>query len=137
VADLTTQDQEVEPREDFKLWEQELRQGKEGKNTKKIGFVEAFLMILIAVTADIIDIALKFIGLSDFGLMDIPLTAMFQLWFVLKGAKWAWELGGNLVEFIPYLDALPFRTAGIIIAIRITNNPKAQGAAKFLTGGFK
>jgi len=100
--------------------------GEEGVKTKKIGFAEAFIMVTIAVIVDLIDIALKFFGLSDFGVIDIPITMLFQLWFVLKGAKWAWELSGNLIEFIPYLDTLPFRTVGIIIAIRITNNPKSQ-----------
>lgn len=109
----------------------------EEEREKKIGLIEGFFMFAIVIIADIIDIVLKFVLLSDFGVIDIPVTFIIQLWLTMKGARWAWALAGNLVEFIPYIDTLPIRTATLIVAVYLTNHPGEGRAAKFLTGSFK
>lgn len=93
----------------------------ETNDEKEISIVEAALMLLVVVPADIID----FFVPSDFWILDVPITAIMTFWFLIKGARWEWELAGNLIEFIPIVDTLPIRTAMLIVAIYLTNHPPA------------
>jgi len=104
---------------------------------KKISLPEIIIMVMIVGGADLFDV---FVGLAAavpvigqillFGnwFVDIFVLAITQFWFIMKGGigfgKQATALAGNLIEFIPFLDILPIRTAALIIAIYMINHPK-------------
>ena len=98
---------------------------------KKISLPEAILMVTIAVVADILELILVAVG-GDWGFIDTPVLLIIQFWLFMKGARWAWALTGNLLEFIPFLTALPIRTVTLLITIYITNHPNKTGLVGIL-----
>lgn len=106
---------------------------------KKISLPEIIIMMMIVVGADLFDVfsglaaAIPVIGqiLIIFNwLIDFVVFAIVQFWLIIRGGigfrKQAIALTGNLIEFIPLLDILPFRTATLLIAIYMINHPKAM-----------
>ncbi len=113
---------------------------------KKIGLPEAILMFFVVAFADIFDVA-TMISLAVLVLgeilvvlnwfVDIAVLAIIWIWLIMKG-----EIGtriivmsliGSLTEFIPLLDALPIRTAVLLLTIYMINHPKVADAAAKLT----
>lgn len=96
----------------------------------KVSLVEGIIMVMITLTADIIEIILTFFALNPLSVViDVPTTAIIQFWLWMKGAKGTWALAGNLIEFIPYLDFLPIRSVTLLITIYLTNHPKTAAVA--------
>lgn len=96
----------------------------------KISLVEGIVMLMITLTADIIEIILTFFALNPLSVViDVPTTAIIQFWLWMKGAKGTWALAGNLIEFIPYLDFLPIRTVTLLITIYLSNHQKTAAVA--------
>lgn len=96
----------------------------------KISLVEGIVMLMITLTADLIEFILTFFALNPLSIIiDVPTTAIIQFWLWMKGAKGTWALAGNLIEFIPYLDFLPIRTATLLVTIWVTNHQKAANLA--------
>ena len=104
---------------------------------KKISLPEIIIMLMIVGGADLFDIFVGFaaavpvIGqiLIFFNwFVYIFILAVVQFWLIMRGGigfrKQATALTGNLIEFIPLLDVLPIRTATLLIAIYMINNPK-------------
>lgn len=104
---------------------------------KKISLPEIIIMVMIVAGADLFDVfvdlaaAVPVIGqILLFGnwFVDIFVFVIVQFWLIMKGGigfrKQATVLVGNLVEMIPFLDVLPIRTAALLAAIYMINNPK-------------
>lgn len=112
---------------------------------KKISLPEIIIMVLIVAGADFFDLfsglaaAIPIIGQILVFLnwvVDFIVLAVVQIWLIMKGGigfkKQAVSLAGNLAEFIPLLDILPFRTVTLLIAIYMINHPEIIEKA---TGG--
>lgn len=96
----------------------------------KISLVEGIIMVMITLTADIIEILLTFFALNPLSvIIDVPTIAIIQFWLWMKGSKGTWALAGNLIEFIPYLDFLPIRTTTLLITIYLSNHEKTAKVA--------
>lgn len=104
-------------------------------SSPKISLVEAMFMLMLVVPADLLEIFAAFaaavpvlgkIVLVAAGFTDLLVLSVIQFWLIMKKAKWGWSLAGNLIECVPFLDVLPFRTACLIATIILTNNPKAK-----------
>ena len=104
---------------------------------KKISLVETILLVLFVGMADIIEIILVCFALDDFWLSDIITGGAVGFYFLIKGAKGEWILGGWIAEAIPYIGALPIKSIALWIAIYITNHPKIAKVAQVVqvTGG--
>lgn len=101
----------------------------------KISLVEGIIMVMITLTADIIEIILTFFALNPLSIViDVPVTFIIQFWLWMKGSKWAWALAGNLIEFIPYVDFLPIRTVTLLITIYLSNHQKVAKLAAIKSG---
>ncbi len=96
----------------------------------KITLVEGIIMVMITLSADLIEVILTFFGLNPLSIViDVPVTFIIQFWLMMKGSKWTWALAGNLIEFIPYLDFLPIRTGTLLITIYLSNHQKVTKLA--------
>lgn len=105
----------------------------------KISLVEGILMLMIVIPVDILEVIVALISLIPV-IGQIALVVMWfadpivlfiiQFWLIMKGLKGLWALAGNLLEFIPYVDALPLRTIGLIITIYLANRPGIAQIAK-------
>ena len=100
-------------------------------------------MILMTLTADVLELFIMFMGvipiitpiaLGISYLINTFVLAVILLWFIIKKEKGLWNVAGWLLEYIPYLNALPIRTGTCIVAIYLANHPKIK---KIATGKFK
>ena len=106
-----------------------IKTGPEGSGLKqvKISLVEGVIMLLIVLPADLIfDPLLGLIpGINLVGiLIDIPLVFIINFWLLMRGVPFGrtlWTLIGGLIEFIPYVDLLPIRTATLLVTIYLVN----------------
>lgn len=79
---------------------------------------------LFFVIPDLIEIALIFFGLDDFGIVDIYSFFTSQIYLYLKGVKPTYALITNCLELIPYIGWLPMRTVGFSITVFVDRHPK-------------
>lgn len=101
----------------------------------KISLVEGIIMVMITLSADLIELILTLFGLNPLSIViDVPVTFIIQFWLMMRGSKWTWALAGNLIEFIPYLDFLPIRTVTLLVTIYLSNHQKVAKAATFGLG---
>ena len=96
------------------------------EDQKKVSLPEAIMLILYIGGLDLVGLLLIFIGLDDFGIIDILSFPVTQFYFRIKGIKATTDLVGNLIELIPYVGALPIRTITLISTIYIANHPKLE-----------
>lgn len=102
------------------------------KNSK-IGIVDSVIMILLCASSDAAE------ALADLGIVlpvigpVLPLIAWFYgfiisafmlFWLTMKGVSTRWFLGGTGLELIPFVNALPARTAAIVATIAEENLPE-------------
>ncbi len=106
--------------------------GSESKPTNTFSYAEICFLSMFAIIADLVN--------------TIPVVNIFcaivtlfitQIYFVLKGVKWGYNLAMELVEFIPVVSILPAVTAGIVITIFITNSPRLNKAVQKATSAVK
>lgn len=84
----------------------------------KISGIEAFLLICYVGILDIIGMALLLFGLDDGFILDLAATPVTQLYLRMKQVSRAGlDLMVGLVELIPWVGGLPFKTIGIILVI--------------------
>lgn len=99
----------------------------------KISLIERFGLITGAAAIDGIGIGLVVFGLDDVALLDM-FGATTQFYFRMRGINGAgYDLAATAIEFIPYIGALPFKTAGVLAVIWIDSHPTgaiAKAAAK-------
>ena len=92
---------------------------------KKISLPEIIIVILFSLIGEVLDIV-------DMGwIIGFPI----QIWLFFKGGglpfkKQAPSLIGNLVELIPILDWLPWRTVTSLISIYLINHPEVAPKLK-------
>jgi hypothetical protein len=90
---------------------------------KKISLPEIIMLNLYVVPLDLIGLLLIFVGLDDFGIIDILTFPVTQFYFRMKGAKAGADLVASMLELIPYVGALPIKSIGMNITIYLTNHP--------------
>lgn len=110
---------------------------------KKISGFGFWIIVVLALIKDFIDIALTLTGIGAFlvwmltGLISVIVGAYFWT----KGVKWGAKKVGTAIgtfalELVPFLSAFPIFTAGVI-AIRImSNNEALTSAVKVAHGQF-
>ena len=110
---------------------------------KKFTFAEGLLMLLLCLLADGIEGLVSAIGVIP---VITPLSVAIawalnffifgsvQLWLIIKGDKKFWFLAGTILEFIPFLNILPLRSATCAITIYLANNPKISSVVSVATG---
>ncbi|MFA5098807.1 MAG: hypothetical protein WC461_01130 [Candidatus Paceibacterota bacterium] len=116
-------------------------------NQKKISLVEALLMVLLNLFADIVDIVFNFlalipaIGVVMFlmaPIISFSVFAITEFWLIMKGGmgfrKQISIIAGNILDVIPLLSFLPIKTAGVLIAIYMINHPEIGKVASMATG---
>jgi len=89
----------------------------------KISTVEALLLIIVGVIADLIN----WIPVVNWvvAAFMFPVT---QIYFRLKGVKGVYGLVGNLIELIPFLSVLPAYTFAFAATIYIDRKPESAAA---------
>src|SRR3989344_7691331 len=107
------------------------------EDQKKVSLPEAIMLILYIGGLDLVGLLLIFIGLDDFGIIDILSFPVTQFYFRIKGIKATTDLVGNLIELIPYVGALPIRTITLLITIYAANHPEKIGAMGSLMSAAK
>ena len=112
------------------------------KSQPKISYIEAFLILCLVLLADIVELVLVFFGLPDFWLPDIIAFPITQIYFRMKGVKGELAMVGNLLELIPYVSALPMRTAAVLAVIIMDRAPaqikgKLEAATKIVKPATK
>src|SRR3989344_9625356 len=94
---------------------------------KKISLPETLILTMYIGFTDLIGIALIFLGLDDFWILDIIAFPVTQFYFRMKGVRAAADLTANVLELIPYVGALPIRTIGLWLTIYFANRPEKLG----------
>ncbi|MBI2514807.1 hypothetical protein HYV91_01285 [Candidatus Wolfebacteria bacterium] len=89
----------------------------------KISLPETLILVMYIGFTDLLGIALVFIGLDDFWILDVLTFPVTQFYFRMKGVKAGADLASNILELVPYVGALPIRTIGLIITIYLANHP--------------
>jgi hypothetical protein len=108
-------------------------------NEKKVELPEAYFIVSYVAFTDAVGISLALVGLDDFFIIDALTFPVTQLYFRMRGIKGSYDLYGNVAELIPYVGALPIRTAGVLFTIWAANHPESTIAKttqlKALKGG--
>ena len=103
-----------------------MNQEGKGKN-----LVAILLASFVALT-DAIGVLLGLFGLDDFLILDIITWPVSVIYFTFnKGGGW-YNLAANMLELIPYVGALPIRTAGFLMGLNSskTKPPDAPESIK-------
>lgn len=102
----------------------------------KFSLPETVILLMISGFVDLLEVFVALISpipiigqLALLGMLFVDATTLFviQFWLRMKGVRQMTTLIGNLIEFIPYIDILPIRTATLIATIYITNKGIALG----------
>ncbi len=109
-------------------------------NQKKISLVEALLMVLLNLFADVIDAAFTFLALVPVvgvvafiiaPIISFSVFAITEFWLIMRGGVGFRQqlsvIAGNLLDIIPFLSFLPLKTGSVLIAIYMINHPKIAG----------
>lgn len=84
----------------------------------QIYLVELMFIFPILILADILDVfSLTGIGAVISWVMDLIATGVTSFWLWWKGRRAEWNLIANLIEFIPVVDILPWRTTMMILLL--------------------
>lgn len=95
------------------------------ENQPKISTVESFLLLSAAGLVDAAGIGLLVFGLDDFFILDMFSTTT-QFYFRMKGvSKAGYDLAATIGEWIPYVGALPLKTAGVAAVIWADRHPES------------
>jgi len=94
----------------------------------KISPIESYLLITGAVGIDAIGVGLILFGLDDFFLLDLVgiCTQGYLRFKQVNGA--GYDLAGSIAEFVPYVGALPLKTAGILYVLYADKHPESIAA---------
>ena len=112
----------------------------------KIGLVEAILMLMITISADLFElIATLLVTVPVIGQILLVIKwfvaggcwLIIQFWLIMKGLKGVWFLSGSLLDGVANFVGLdvPFgKTAAIITTIYLANHPKITQIAAVASG---
>jgi hypothetical protein len=110
----------------------------ESQEKSKIYLVELMFIFPILIVADILDIfSLTGIGAVLSWAMDLIAAGITSLWLWWKGRRAEWNLIANLIEFIPVVDILPWRTTMMIILLVKDSKTGKQTLSKIEKVGGK
>ena len=110
---------------------------------KNFSLVEIILMMMIVIPVDILEPIVDLISpmpvlgqiaLAMMWFIDLIVLFIIQFWLIMKGEKGLWALSANLLELIPYVNALPLRTLGVILTIYLANHPALSKVAQIAEG---
>jgi hypothetical protein len=102
----------------------------EEKPEPKISLPEAIFVGSLIVLADTVEFILLFFGLDDFWISDAIAFPSTQIYLRMKGVRGTYSLVANLLELIPYLGDLPFRTIGFVLVVWFDHHPKVEAVVK-------
>ena len=97
----------------------------------KIGLIESFILVGFVAVAEILELIVTFaIGPGEVvkWLMNIIVWLPVQFWLLFRGARGDLYALSVLIEFIPFINALPIKTALLITTIYIHNHPESAAA---------
>lgn len=101
----------------------------------RISGVEMFIMINICLIFDAIDAVATFfdllLGAGELMkfINNTVASAIIVPWAIIKGVRSSWLFAGTIIEYIPIINALPTRTALMIITIYLDRHPKSARIA--------
>ena len=101
---------------------------------KKISLVEIILMLMITITADVVELILTLFvaGIVVNILINIPVWLVIQFWLIMRGIPGWWYGGGSIVDIISG-GAVPLQTPLLVVNLFI-NNSKLGSVAGALKG---
>lgn len=87
----------------------------------KISLPEALLLLEFMVIVDVIGIILALLAVGEVlnTILDVLTFPITQIYFRLKGVRAGYDLAAGLLELIPFVNALPLRTIGVIVVIAL------------------
>ena len=92
---------------------------------KKINIVEAGVVVCALLLTELFEMAITFllpaVGELIKWMTNIVIWIPIQFWLRIKGMRQDYYAAASLVEFIPFLNALPIKTAALLITIYIHN----------------
>lgn len=95
----------------------------------RLNLFEVIALVAIAGLIDLIGIIIVLFALDDFFLLDIFGTAI-QIYFRFRKVNGAgYDLAATIGEYIPYVGALPLKTAGVLAVVWIDRHPTGAAAA--------
>jgi len=103
------------------------------KPEPKISIIEAGVLLIVVILADLIELILGLFLLPDFWIPDIIAFPVTQIYLRMKGVRGEYALMGNLAELIPYVSALPMRTITIIMTIAVDRSPRLKEKLEMAT----
>jgi len=109
-------------------------------NKSKIGLIEATFVVGIVALVEILEVILTFafgVGEVVKWLVNIAVWLPVQFWLMFKGARGDLYAISILIEFIPFLNALPIKTALLIATIYIHNHPESVVSETVHKASFK
>ena len=114
----------------------EAPQNKTAAKQKKISMVEGLLLLMFVGFVDLLQFFVDFIDggtISSF-IINPPVFFITQFYLTMKGIKGVSNIAGNLVEFVPIVNALPIRTATMMLTIYMANKPAVASIASTIGG---
>ena len=97
----------------------------------KIGLIESFFLVGFVAIAEILELIVTIaIGPGEVvkWLINIIVWLPVQFWLLFRGARGDLYALSVLIEFIPFVNALPIKTALLITTIYIHNHPESAAA---------
>ncbi len=93
------------------------------ESSRKISLPSKIAMALMVISADIFDDAALAAGVTGIGLVLVMaawiygfiISAAVSFWLYMLGVSMKWTLPGFIFELIPGLNALPARTAAMLV----------------------
>ncbi len=105
----------------------------------KIGGIEAILAILVCAAFDVFDVLATFLdaffGAGEFikEFTNFAISAILLFYAMMKGTGALTTAAGAIAEAVPFLNALPIRTATMIAMIWLDRHPKEAEIAETAT----
>lgn len=109
----------------------------------KINIVEVVLMGILVVSADAAEALAAMAASTAIGAILTPIAwlygagimAIVLFWLIIKGVGIKWFLGGSGLDLIPFINAVPFRSAAFIMTVVMDRMPeKAKAVVGAVTG---
>ena len=95
----------------------------------RISLIAVLLFTPYLALLDLVDVILLLVGADDFWITDVLSFPITQFYFFWKGARSTHNLVTNVLELLPYVGKLPWRTVGFLLTVRATNRRAARGVA--------
>ncbi|HCX44996.1 TPA: hypothetical protein DGT35_00070 [Patescibacteria group bacterium] len=97
----------------------------------KIGLIESFILVSFVAIAELLELIVTLaVGPGEVvkWFINIIVWLPVQFWLLFRGARGDLYALSVLIEFIPFVNALPIKTALLITTIYIHNHPESAAA---------